>query len=99
MGERYRRDWERHGLCWDSASFFELKQYVGVLSSLFYLERAQTLWLGDGAGETARAESCENMPDLALLLIRDGDFERGAELLHSALKTARFCRRFNSRWG
>ena len=62
--------WALLGLCG-----FELKQYA---ESLSHLERAQTLGLGDDA-ETARVASYH----LALLLIRSGDFERGAELLHS----------------
>ncbi len=78
--------WALLGLC-----EFELKQYV---ESLSHLERAQTLGLGDDA-ETARVASYH----LALLLIRDGDFERGAELLHSAFGDGPLRRRFNSRWG
>jgi predicted Zn-dependent protease len=55
---------------------FELKQYGPALA---HLEDAQTLGLGDDA-ETARVASYH----LALLRIRQGQFERGTELLHSA---------------
>jgi tetratricopeptide (TPR) repeat protein len=61
--------WAVLGLC-----EFELKQYAASLS---HLERAQTLGLGDDV-ETAHVTNYH----LALLLIREGQFERGAELLH-----------------
>jgi tetratricopeptide (TPR) repeat protein len=63
--------WALLGLC-----EFELKQYP---QSLSHLEKAQTLGLGDDA-ETARVANYH----LALLLIRQGQFERGVELLHFA---------------
>ena len=62
--------WALLGLC-----EFELKQYA---TSSSHLEKAQTLGLGNDV-ETARVASYH----LALLLIREGHFERGAELLHA----------------
>ena len=62
--------WALLGLC-----EFELKQYA---ASLAHLEKAQSLGVNEDP-ETARVASYH----LALLLIRDGQFERGANLLHS----------------
>jgi tetratricopeptide (TPR) repeat protein len=67
---RFGTAWALLGLC-----EFELKQYGPALA---HLENAQTLGLGDDA-ETARVASYH----LALLQIRQGQFERGTELLHS----------------
>jgi tetratricopeptide (TPR) repeat protein len=63
--------WALLGLC-----EFELKQYVAALA---HLEKAQALGVGDDP-ETARVASYH----LALLLIREGQFARGAAILHSA---------------
>jgi tetratricopeptide (TPR) repeat protein len=68
---RFGTAWALLGLC-----EFELKQYGPALA---HLENAQTLGLGDDA-ETARVASYH----LTLLRIRQGQFERGTELLHSA---------------
>ncbi len=66
--------WALLGLC-----EFELKQYA---SSLAHLEKAQALGLGNDA-ETARVASYH----LGLLLIREGQFERGAGILHSGFES------------
>lgn len=68
---RFGTAWALLGLC-----EFELKRYGPALA---HLENAQTLGLGDDA-ETARVASYH----LALLRIRQGQFERGTELLHTA---------------
>ena len=62
--------WALLGLC-----EFELKQYE---ESLAHLETAQTLGVGDDP-ETARVANYH----FALLLIRQGKFERGVEVLQS----------------
>ncbi|HEX6771897.1 MAG TPA: tetratricopeptide repeat protein [Acidobacteriaceae bacterium] len=66
--------WALLGLC-----EFELKQYP---TSLAHLEKARALGLGDDA-ETARVASYH----LALLLIREGQFEPGAAILQSAFES------------
>jgi tetratricopeptide (TPR) repeat protein len=66
--------WALLGLC-----EFELKQYP---TSLAHLEKARALGLDDDA-ETARVASYH----LALLLIREGQFERGAGILQSAFES------------
>jgi tetratricopeptide (TPR) repeat protein len=67
--------WALLGLC-----EFELKDYGNALS---HLEKAQSLGFGDDP-EITRVSSYH----LALLLIRQGDFERGSELLKSAFAEA-----------
>src|SRR5215469_7560879 len=62
--------WALLGLC-----EFELKRYE---ESLAHLETAQTIGLGDDA-ETTRVANYH----FALLLIRQGQFERGVKVLHS----------------
>jgi tetratricopeptide (TPR) repeat protein len=59
-------------------SEFELKQYPEALS---HLEKAQSLGFGSDV-DTARVAKYH----LALLLIRNGQFERGSTLLHSTFE-------------
>jgi Flp pilus assembly protein TadD len=67
--------WALLGLC-----EFELKDYGNALS---HLEKAQSIGFGDDP-EITRVSSFH----LALLLIRQGDFERGSDLLKSAFGEA-----------